>query len=68
MMDHKEPIAKAAIPLEHPSYDAISAYGRLHRLFAMLDTNHYNTVNVSEFFLPFLGSINPGTNLQGRNA
>jgi Ca2+-binding EF-hand superfamily protein len=67
MMDPDELIAKAAVPLEHPTSDLIFAYGRLRRLFSMLDTNHDTTVNVSEF-VPFLGRYNPGANQQGRNA
>ncbi|KAI2506561.1 hypothetical protein MHU86_7876 [Fragilaria crotonensis] len=60
MMGPEELIAKADLPLEHPTSDLIFAYGRLHRLFSMLDTNHDNHVNVSEF-LPFLERYNPGS-------
>lgn len=67
MMDPDELVARAAVSLEHPTSDLIFAYGRLQRLFTMLDTNHDYTVNVAEF-LPFLGRYNPGTDRERKNA
>jgi Ca2+-binding EF-hand superfamily protein len=48
MMNHDELMEKAICPTDHANSDWLQAYGRLQRLFDMLDKNHDKFLNFHE--------------------